>query len=155
MPDAADGSEANIRYVKIETALASGAGFDWTDDGDTTAICKKAKFREMRDLSYSLFDVPHLPAPEKERILLSIVVKLDGDKRRLKVPSAVTRAVQDKYPEIDIEWHVVAHEGVEAQVRAFAWLLPRHLLGCCPEIDIEWHAVAHEGVEARVSCLLS
>lgn len=107
------------RYVHMRQALASAAGMDWTRDGDETRICKFSKFRQMRDLAYSLFDVPHVPAPEQERIVLSIVVKLEGDKRRMIVPKEVTDAVQRRWPHVDVELHPVANEDVDVQMN---WL---------------------------------
>jgi hypothetical protein len=92
---------------------------DWTDDGDSTRVCKYSKFQQMRDLAFSLFDVPHVPVKEKERVVLSIIMKLKNDKRKLNVPNHVTRAVQEKYPEIDIEFHPVQNEATNVQVN---WL---------------------------------
>ena len=86
--------------MRFRLALASAAGSDWTSDGDVTHACKHAKFQAMRDLAYSLFDVPHVPVRAQERIVMAVVVKSERDKRRMLLGADVARVVQEKWPQV-------------------------------------------------------
>ena len=88
------------RYIRFRLALASATSADWIRNGGKSRACSRGKFQEMRNLAYSLYGVPHVPARSLERIVLSVLVKTETDKRRMLLSDDVARAVQRKWPQV-------------------------------------------------------
>ena len=108
-----------MRYVHIERALASGAGSFWVDWGSKTQVCAHAHWQAQRDHAYRLNAVQHTPVREQTRMLISVLYKPEGDKRRLLIGPSVVRAVQRQYPGADVEVHNAMNEEPDAQLQ---WL---------------------------------
>jgi hypothetical protein len=116
------------RYVRLRTALASATNQDWTKKAGRARIkrvCASSRFRDMRDTAYALHGVPHVPAAQQERVVLSILVKAPGDKRRMVVPGAAVAAVRAKHPGITVEWHETETEAAAVQL---SWLARTSIL---------------------------
>ena len=107
------------RFVRIDTALASGVGKRWTPLGWRTRICERSSFRDLRDLAYALNGVAHVPAPQQPRLVISFIYKQPGDKRRMLLDDAVLRALQRRYPQAEVAVHDYMLESADAQL---AWL---------------------------------
>jgi hypothetical protein len=116
-----------VRYVRLQNVLASGASMDWTKGGDASRACARARFREMRGTAYRLFNVPHAPAAQQERVTLSVLVKTEKDKRQMLVPGATADAVRERFPGVDIDFHVAANEDLGVQL---SWLSRTSIFLC-------------------------
>lgn len=116
-----DGSKPprKARFVRIESALASGAGTAWTSDGTRSHVCGRAHFREQRDLAYRLNGVAVLPVAAQERTLVTFLWKSTRDKRRMLLERGLIDAVRARFPQVDVEIHDGLSEGTDAQL---AWL---------------------------------
>jgi hypothetical protein len=115
-----------VRYVHVKHALISASGSDWTRNGDKSGVCSSAHFDALRDTAYRLYDVPHVPAHLQPRMLLSVVVKTERDKRRMIFSRDVAEAVQQKY-HLDVEFHVAANEEQSVQLD---WLARTSIFVC-------------------------
>lgn len=97
----ADGPSAGqppSRYIRFVTALASASGADWSLKGEQVPVCHKSVFRDMRDLGYDRYGIPHVPVARQERLVLSVLLKEQHDKRKAVVTEAVARAMQVRPP---------------------------------------------------------
>lgn len=106
-----------VRYVLIETALVSGVGKRWTNF--RTRVCEKSSFRDMRNLAYAVNSIPHVPAPQQPRLVISFVYKQQDDKRRMIVDNDVIQSLQERWPDAELGVHDYILEDADTQL---AWL---------------------------------
>lgn len=107
------------RYILFDNVLASGVGKRWTPFGSRTKVCEKSHFKALRNLAYTLNAVPLVHASEQQRVRISFLYKGPKDKRRMVVSDDVLRAVEARFPEVDVRVYDATTQETDAQL---AWL---------------------------------